>query len=151
MIETVNSPYIHAATSDGFKALVLENSEKGPVPVDFWSRKAGPSLRLYPILDKLVHQYKGRVLLVNMDVDNEFIVTKEYGIASVPTLKLFRHGQVVETLYGYQSENDLTKVLDRYVVRDSELTLARALQAYTQGQQAQAYEMITDAIVDVRE
>lgn len=146
-IETVNSAFIHAASSANFKALVLDNSAKGPVLVNFWSRKAGPSLRLYPILDKLVHHYQGRVLLVNIDVDNEFVVTKEYGIASVPTLKLFRHGQVVETLHGYQSEKDLTNILDQYVVRDSDLVLARALQHYTQGKQAQAYEMITDAIV----
>jgi len=147
MIESVNSPYIHAATADSFKTLVLDNSYKGPVLVNFWSRKAGPSLRLYPVLDKLVHHYQGRLLLVNIDVDNEFIVTKEYGIASVPTLKLFRHGQVVETLHGYQSENDLMRVFDQYVVRDSDLTLSKALQYYNQGKQAQAYEMITDAIV----
>ena len=83
MIETVNSPYIHTATSDNFKALVLDNSDKGPVLVNFWSRKAGPCLRLYPILDKLVHYYKGRLLLVNIDIESEFVVTKEYGIASV--------------------------------------------------------------------
>lgn len=92
MIESVHSPYIHEATTDNFQDLVLDNSEKGPVLVNFGSRKAGPSLRQYPILDKLVHHYKGRMLLVNIDVDSEFVFTREYGIASVPTLKLFRHG-----------------------------------------------------------
>jgi putative thioredoxin len=147
MIETVSSPYIHAATSDTFKGLVLDNSFKGPVLVNFWSRKAGPCLRQYPILDKVVHHYKGRFLLVNIDVDQEFIVTKEYGIASVPTLKLFRHGQVVATLHGFQSEKDLSEILEQYVVRDSDLALAKALQHYSQGHQAEAYEMMTDAIV----
>jgi len=57
MIDTVNSPYIHAGTSDNFSALVLENSAKGPVLVNFWSRKAGPCLRLHPILDQLIRQF----------------------------------------------------------------------------------------------
>ena len=147
MIETVSSPFIHAATSDNFKALVLDNSDKGPVLVNFWSRNAGPCLRLYPILDKLVHHYQGRLLLVNVDTENEFVFTKEYGIASVPTLKLFRHGQVVETLHGYQSEKDLMAVLDLYVVRDSDLIVAKAVQRYAQGQHSEAYQMIIDAIV----
>ena len=105
MIESIDSPYIHAANSDNFKSMVLDNSRKGPVLVNFWSRKAGPCLRLYPVLDKLVHQLKGRFLLVNIDVDNEFVVTREYGIKSVPTLKLFRNGVVVESKHGYQSES----------------------------------------------
>jgi putative thioredoxin len=139
MIGTINSPYIHAANSENFKALVLENSKAGPVLVNFWSRKAGPCLRLYPTLDKLVHHYNGRLLLVNIDTENEFVFTKEYGIASVPTLKLFRHEQVVETQHGYQSEKDLMAVLDLHVVRDSDLTLAQAVQRYTQGQHGEAY------------
>lgn len=147
MIETIESPHIHTANSENFNSLVLDNSRKGPVLVNFWSRKAGPCLRQYPVLDKLVYDFGGRLLLINIDIDNEFIVTKEYGIKSVPTLKLFRENSVVETMHGYQSENDLTKVLENYVVRDSDTTLAQAIQVYTKGEQQAAYKMITDAIV----
>jgi putative thioredoxin len=148
MIETVNSPYIHAATTENFKSMVLDNSYSGPVLVNFWSRKAGPCLRQYPILDKLIHHFGGRLLLVNVDTENEFVFTKEYGIASVPTLKVFRYGKVVETLHGYQSEQDLKKVLDLYVARDSDKTLVEAIRRYTQGDAGGAYEMIANAIVE---
>lgn len=148
MIETVDSPYIHAGTTDTFQSLVLDNSHKGPVLVNFWSRKAGPCLRQYPILDKLIYEYGGRLLLVNIDTEKEFVYTKEYGIASVPTMKLFRFGKVVETLHGYQSETDLKKVLDLYVSRDSDKTLAEAIQRYAQGNTFEAYDMITNAIVE---
>ncbi len=151
MIDTVNSPYIHAATSDNFSLRVLENSNQGPVLVNFWSRKAGPCLRLYPVLDQLTHHYAGRILLVNVDTENEFVFTREYGIASVPTLKLFRNGQVVETLHGYQSETDLTKMLDLYVSRDSDSTLGKAIQLYAEGEQGKAFEMLADAIVEDQE
>ena len=69
MIDSVNSPYIHAATADNFNSLVLENSRKGPVLVNFWSQSAGPCLRQYPLLDKIIHHYDGRVLLINIDTE----------------------------------------------------------------------------------
>lgn len=148
MIETIDSPFIHAAIADNFKSLVLDNSSRGPVLVNFWSRKAGPCLRQYPVLDKLIHHFGGRVLLVNIDTETEIVIPKEYGITSVPTLKLFRDGQVVETWHGYQSEEDLTRVLDRYVARDSDQVLPQAIQLYSEGKQADAYEMIVEAIVN---
>lgn len=148
MVDTVDSPYIVEGTTDNFKAIVIENSAQGPVLVNFWSKKAGPCLRQYPILDKLVHHYAGRVLLVNIDTENEFVFTKEYGITSVPTLKLFRDAQVVETLYGYQSEGDLQKLLDRYVAKDSDQVLLQAIEHFTEGKPAEAYQMIAEAIVE---
>ena len=148
MIETLESPYIHAATAENFQSLVLDNSNVGPVLVNFWSKKAGPCLRQYPVLDKMIHDYAGRVLLVNIDTESDLAIPREYGITSVPTLKLFRNGQVVETWHGYQSEEDLTKILDIYVSRESDQTLAQAIQLYTAGKSTEAYEMIAAAIVD---
>lgn len=147
-IQTIDSPFVHAASQENFAALVLDNSSKGPVLVNFWSRKAGPCLRQYPVLDKVIHGYKGRVLLVNIDIDHEFVIPKEYGITSVPTLKLFRDREVVETRHGYQSENDLQAMLDNYIERDSDALLAQAIQHYAQKNPTLAYQVLTDAIVD---
>lgn len=148
MIDTLNSPYIFAADSDNFKSLVIDNSYRGPVLVNFWSRKAGPCLRQYPILDKMIHQYAGRLLLVNVDTETEFVYTREYAVTSVPLLKLFRQGQVVETWRGYQSEADLAKVLDLYVARDSDQILAEAIRHYAEGKGQEAYDMLAKAIID---
>jgi len=147
MIDKLGSPYIYAATSENFKALVLENSQRGPVLVNFWSRKAGPCLRQYPVLDQLIHHYDGRVLLINVDTESEFVFTKEYAIASVPTLKLFRQGRVVETWHGYQPEAELKKILEGYVTRDSDLKLADAVDLFAGGNARAAYEMIAELIV----
>lgn len=148
MVDSLNSPYIHAATADNFNTLVLENSRKGPVLVNFWSQAAGPCLRQYPLLDKIIHHYDGRVLLINIDADKEVIITKQYGIASVPTLKLFRNENIMETRHGFQSEEELIKLLEPYVARDSDMTLADAVQLYTEGKAVEAYEMIANAIVE---
>ena len=146
MIDSVDSPYILAANTDNFQQLVLDNSKKGPVLVNFWSKKAGPCLRQYPILDKIIHHYDGLALLVNVDTETEIALTSDYGITSVPTLKLFRDGQVVETLHGYQSETELLSVLDKYVARDSDQVLVDAIHQYTEGNATKAYQMIADAI-----
>ena len=148
MIDSIDSPYIIAATGNTFRALVIDNSNQGPVLVNFWSKKAGPSLRQYPILDQIVHHYDGRLLLINVDADQEIALTKEYGISSVPTLKLFRNEQVVKTMHGYQAEEDLYKILELYVARDSDLVLAAAIRLYTDGKKTEAYETIASAIVD---
>ncbi len=148
MIETIDSPYIIEATSNNFKPLVLENSKQGPVLVNFWSRTAEPCLRQFPVLDLLVHHYDGRLLLINVDAEKEVAVTHEYDITSIPTLKLFRNQQVVATMHGYQNEEDLLKLLEQYVARDSDLTLAGAIRLYTDGKKTEAYETIANAIVE---
>ena len=148
MIDTVNSPYIHAGTSENFKTLVLENSHHGPVLVNFCSRNAEPCLQQHPILNQLIHHYDGRVLLINVDTESELVFTKEYGVASVPTLMLFRSELVVETLHGFQSEDDIKKILEQYVTRDSDLKLADAIEMFTSGNAKAAYEAIAKLIVD---
>ena len=148
MMDSTDSAFIHDANSDNFQALVLENSQRGPVLVNFCNRKEDPCQQQFPVLDKVIHEYDGRVLLINVDTDSEFVFSKEYGIASVPTLKLFRDGQVVETLHGYQSEKELHKLLERYVARDSDLKLADAIDLFTGGNPRAAYEMIAGLIVD---
>lgn len=148
MIESIESDYIHDGNADNFTALVIDNSKLGPVLVNFWSRAAGPCLRQYPILDKLVHEYNGRLLLINIDTEKEIIVSKNYGIASVPTLKLIRFGEVVATLHGFQSESDLRNVVDKYVTRDSDKVIEQAIQEYSQGNQAKSYQLLSDAIID---
>jgi len=86
MLDSLDSPFIHAANSDNFKELVSDNSDVGPVLVNFWSKSAGLCLRQYAVLDKIIYNYAGRLLLLNVDTKTEFIYTKKYGIASVPTL-----------------------------------------------------------------
>ena len=147
MVESIDSPYIHAANEKNFHSLVIENSKRGPVLVNFWSKKAGPCLRQYPLLDKLVHDYKGRLLLINIDADSELKITREVGITSVPTLKLYRNSEIVESRHGYQSEADLLALVEQYIYKDSDRIIALAIEEYGKGKQNEAYEMITEGIL----
>ncbi len=147
MVDSIDSPYIHAANVENFHFLVIENSKRGPVLVNFWSKKAGPCLRQYPLLDKLVHDYKGRLLLINVNADSELKITREMGITSVPTLKLYRDSEIVGSRYGYQSEQDLIELVDQYIARDSDQIIALAIQEFVKDNKQNAYDMITREIL----
>jgi len=148
MIETIESNFIFDGNAENFSSLVIDNSNSGPVLVNFWSRKAGPCLRQYPILDKLVFDYQGRLLLVNIDTEEQITISKNYGIASVPTLKLFRFGEVTNTLHGYQSDIDLKQIIDKYVSRDSDKVIAQAIHEYSKGNHDKTYLLLSDAIIE---
>ena len=134
--------FIFDASTDNFKELVLSNSKLGPVLVNFWSRKAGPSFRLYPVLENLITVYTGAFLLVNVDVDEQRPIARDYAITSVPTLKLFVKGRVEETLFGYQHEADLRFMLDQYVASENDIIIHQALQLFEQGETEQAYQQL---------
>ena len=132
-ISTLESPYVIEGTTENFLTLVLENSERGPVLVNYWSPLAGPGLRLYPLLDKLIHDLGGKLLLVNLNTDEHARLALEYGVTSLPTLKLFRRREVVETRHGYQTEAELRGILNRYVTQKSDRVINEALMLYRQG------------------
>jgi putative thioredoxin len=140
--------FIYDAKTDNFNQLVLQNSNKGPVLVHFWSPKAGPSFRLYPVLEKIVAEHKGRFLLINLNVDENKSISHEYSITSIPTLKLFVAEQVAETLFGYQNEGDLRFLLDQYAASKKDIIIQTALKLYQQGEQETAYQELGKAALE---
>lgn len=103
--------FIFDATGGTFSRLVVDNSFKGTVLVNWWSPKAGPSLRLYPLLEKLSNDFQGRFLLVNINTDEEKALARNQGVTSLPLMMIFRNGKPSETVYGYQPESDLRRLL----------------------------------------
>ena len=81
-----------------FSAEVL-TSEK-PVLVDFWAIWCGPCKMIAPIVDEIAQEYDGKLKVTKMDVDANPRITMEYGIRSIPTLMIFKGGQVVEQIVG---------------------------------------------------
>lgn len=144
----LSTPHVYDGSNENFQTLVLDNSNKGPVLVNFWTIKAGPCLRQYPLLDKLVREYEGKFLLVNLNTDEQHAIAREYSVTSVPTLKLFRRRQVTETLHGYQTENELRSLLTRYMVRDSDLQLKQAIEYYAKGKTDRAFFLLAQTALD---
>lgn len=144
----LDSPFVKEGTGENFQSLVIENSRRGPVLLNFWSPKAGPCLRLYPVLDKVIHQLGGRVLLVNINTDQHRSLAREADITSLPTLKLFADGAPIETLHGYQNETELLAVLKRHLSRESDTALVEALRTYQSGDPERALMALADAALE---
>ena len=98
--------------SSEFKSEVLEH--KGVVLVDFFATWCGPCKALTPIVDKLSEEMSGKVKIVKVDIDENSALTTEYRVMSVPTMKLFKNGEVVETLVGLRPESELRDKLNYY-------------------------------------
>ena len=132
-------------TSANFAALVLENSRKGPVLVDFWADWAGPSLRQGELLRRLARAYEGRFLLVSLNTDREKEIAHRYGVKGLPSCKLFRHGKVVEEIHGMQTEADYRALIDRHLTPLADRAQAAALAAWEAGDEDKGIQVLAEA------
>lgn len=140
------SSYIIDVTKENFNDAVLSNSYKGPVMVNYWAENAGPCLRLWPVLEKLANDYNGQFLLVNIDTNKDKQLASDYGVNSVPTVKLFINGEVVEQIHGYDSPDSFKKMLDKYLARESDRDLAAAVKEYQNGNKEVAFEQLNKLV-----
>lgn len=86
-----------------------------PVLVDFWAVWCGPCKAIAPSVEELARQYKGKVKVAKMDVDEHQQVPQQYGIRSIPTLLLFKGGRVVDTIVGAVPKSKLEESLKKAI------------------------------------
>ena len=104
---------IVSISDDTFEREVVESEV--PVLVDFWAQWCGPCKAIAPILDDLAQKYTGKVKVVKLDVDNNPATPPKFGVRGIPTLILFKDGQVQATQVGLISKAELANFIDEHV------------------------------------
>ena len=100
-------------TESNFRHEVLENPQ--PVLVDFWAPWCGPCHVMAPVIDQLATEFAGRAMVGKVNVDEQPALAQQYGIRSIPTLLVFKHGHVVEQAVGITSKQVLSALLAEQV------------------------------------
>ena len=100
-------------TDSNFDSDVLKASD--PVLVDFWAAWCGPCRALAPVVDEIATNYRGRLKVGKMDVDKNNATPMRYGVRGIPTLLLFKGGQVKEQIVGYVPKEQIEKALERHL------------------------------------
>jgi putative thioredoxin len=129
-----------------FATEVLEKSHDVPVLADFWADWCSPCQMLLPILSELATEYQGQFILAKINSDEQTALARKYNVRSLPTLKLFRDGEVVEEIVGAQPESVFRQLIDKYIKRASDKLRPRALMLSDTGDHAAAIELLEQAL-----
>ncbi len=134
--------FVVTVSSENFAQEVLEKSQQVPVLVDFWAAWCAPCQMLMPVLSQLAEEYGGKFILAKINSDEQQELAARYAVRSLPTLKLFRHGAVVNEVMGAQPEPVLRQLLDPYIEREGDQLRAQALAASAAGEHEQAIALM---------
>lgn len=104
------SNLVEHINDDQFEAVVLKAT--GPVLVDFWAEWCGPCKMIAPVLDQLAQEFDGKVKIVKVNVDENPQYAAQYKVRGIPTLLLFKNGEIVKTQVGAANKVQISQVIN---------------------------------------
>jgi len=125
--------------------LLIEESHKRPVVVDFWADWCEPCKVLTPLLEKIANEYQGAFLLAMVNADEQQGISQQFGVRNLPTVMVIQNGQPVDGFAGAQSEVQVREMLSKYLPKPWDALLQQANDAMEQGDFAAALAPLRQA------
>ena len=100
-------------TDSNFEETVLKSDK--PVMVDFWAAWCGPCRMVGPIIDELSEEYEGKAIIGKVDIDSNQQYAAQFGGRNIPTVLVFKDGELVDRKVGVSSKNDYTQAIDKLI------------------------------------
>lgn len=129
-------------TAANFAAEVVQASRTTPILVDFWAPWCGPCKSLMPVLTKLADEFQGAFKLAKVNIDQQQQLAQQFGVRSVPTVKVVKDGQIVDEFTGAIPEAQIRELLAKYIQRKSDILMQQAYDNYQAGDKAARQTMI---------
>ncbi len=98
-------------TNDTFEAAVLKSET--PVVVDFWASWCGPCRMVAPIMEELADDFEGRIKVAKVNVDDQGELAAQFRIMSIPTILIFKNGQIAEKIVGARSKGEFVELIEK--------------------------------------
>ena len=100
-------------TDSNFEETVLKSDK--PVMVDFWAAWCGPWRMVGPIIDELSEEYEGKAIIGKVDIDSNQQYAAQFGVRNIPTVLVFKDGELVDRKVGVSSKNDYAQAIDKLI------------------------------------
>ena len=100
-------------TDSNFEETVLKSDK--PVMVDFWAAWCGPCRMVGPVIDELSEEYEGKAVVGKVDIDSNQQYAAQFGVRNIPTVLVFKNGELVDRKVGVSSKNDYAQALDNLI------------------------------------
>ena len=141
----MSSAFSLDVTEADFMQSVVEASHQQPVVVDFWATWCQPCQILKPILEQLADEYQGKFLLAKVNTEENQQLAMQFGIRSIPTIKMFVNGEPVDEFMGALPEPEIRAFIDRNVPRESDALINQAEELLAAGDADTALELVKQA------
>ncbi len=131
--------------ADSFQREVIEASGQAPVLVDFWAPWCGPCRALTPVLEKLAEQYQGKFRLAKINSDENPELSRQFGVRSIPSVKAFVDGNLVDEFLGARPESAVREFIDGLLPTPADLLRKEATELAAQGERDRALAVLAEA------